>query len=165
MRSISSRGPIVFTYVLFFWVRKWTLKKKKVTVVVWFWRSFFLKMFYCAGGRTDGWTGGRVDGEQKGPLIFFILRYIKHYTHIYLYTKEKLSGQISCGFKILDKLGVRRNKIKNTLLVGFFKNQSKSQIFIKEITCKFYREFILKGILLYFFSRSEKFIKDFSCKF
>ena len=110
-------------------------KKKKVTVVVWFWRSFFLKMFYCAGGRTDGWTGGRVDGEQKGPLIFFILRYIKHYTHIYSYTKEKLSGQISCGFKILDKLGVRRNKIKNTLLVGFFKNQSKSNIFIKEITC------------------------------
>ena len=106
-----------------------------------------------------------MDGEQKGPLIFFILRYIKHYTHIYLYTKEKLSGQISCGFKILDKLGVRRNKIKNTLLVGFFKNQSKSNIFIKEITCKFYREFILKGILLYFFSRSEKFIKDFSCKF
>ena len=25
-------------------------------------------------GRVDGWT----DGEQKGPLIFFILRYIKH---------------------------------------------------------------------------------------
>ena len=86
-------------------------------------------------GWTDGRVDGRVDGEQKGPLIFFILRYIKHYTHIYLYTKEKLSGQISCGFKILDKLGVRRNKIKNTLLVGFFKNQSKSNIFIKEITC------------------------------
>ena len=49
-------------------------------------------------GRVDGWTDGRVDGHQKGPLIFFILRYIKHYTHIYLYTKEKLSGQISCGF-------------------------------------------------------------------
>ena len=27
---------------------------------------------------ADGWTGGRVDGDQKGPLIFFILRYIKH---------------------------------------------------------------------------------------
>ena len=39
------------------------------------------------GGRVDGLTGGRVDGYQKGPLIFFILRYIKHYTHIYLYTK------------------------------------------------------------------------------
>ena len=27
-----------------------------------------------------GWTGrvGRVDGNQKCPLIFFILRYIKH---------------------------------------------------------------------------------------
>ena len=72
------------------------------------------------GWRVDGWTGGRVDGQQKGPLIFFILRYIKHYTHIYLYTKEKLSWQISCGFKILVKLGVRMQKFKNTLLVGFF---------------------------------------------
>ena len=45
---------------------------------------------YCEGrvGRMDGW-----DGEQKGPLIFFILRYIKHYAHIYLHTKQKLSGQ------------------------------------------------------------------------
>ena len=50
-------------------------------------------------------------------------------------------------------------------MVGFFKNQSKSKIFIKEITCKFYREFILRGILLYFLSRSDKFIKDISCKF
>ena len=32
----------------------------------------------------------------------------------------KLSRQISCGCKILDKLGVRIKKIKNTLLVGFF---------------------------------------------
>ena len=76
-----------------------------------------------------------------------------------------MSWQISCGFKNLDKLGVRINKIKNTLLVGFFKNQSKSKIFIKEITCKFYSEFILKGIRLDFFSRSDKFPKDFSCKF
>ena len=35
---------------------------------------------------TDGTDGtGRTDGDQKCPLIFFILRYIKHYTHIYLY--------------------------------------------------------------------------------
>ena len=34
-----------------------------------------------------GWMGlDGVDGYQKCPLIFFILRYIKHYTHIYLYT-------------------------------------------------------------------------------
>ena len=49
-------------------------------------------------------TDGREDGHQKCPLIFFILRYIKHYTHIYLYTNEKISGQISCGY-ILVKLG------------------------------------------------------------
>ena len=78
---------------------------------------------------------------------------------------KSLSRQISCGYKILVKLGVWMQKFKNTLLVVFLKNQSKSSIFIKEITCKFYREFILKEILLYFFSRSDKFIKDFSCKF
>ena len=50
-----------------------------------------------------------------------------------------MSWQISCGFKNLDKLGVRIKKIKNTLLVGFFENQSKSNIFIKEAPCKFYK--------------------------
>ena len=105
------------------------------------------------------------DGHQNGPLMFFILGYIQHYTYTNLYIYKKMSWQISCGFKKLGKLGVRINKIKNTLLVEFFKNQSKSNIFLKEITCKFYREFILKGILVYFFSRSGKFIKDFSCKF
>ena len=107
MHSISSRGPIVFTYVLF-GVGRGTGGSKTYRV----YRIFFLrKCFIVTGGRT----GGRVDGEQKGPLIFFILRYIKHYTHIYLYTKEKLSGQISCGFKILDKLVTRRSKTKITL--------------------------------------------------
>ena len=40
---------------------------------------------------TDG-TGrvGRVDGHKKCPLIFFILRYNKHYTHIYLYIYKKI---------------------------------------------------------------------------
>ena len=37
----------------------------------------------------------------------------------------------------MDKLGVRIKKIKNTLLVGFFKNQSKSNIFTKEIPVNF----------------------------
>ena len=48
-----------------------------------------------------------------------------------------MSWQISCGFKNLDKLGVRMRKIKNTLLVGFFLNQSKSNIFTKEIPVNF----------------------------
>ena len=49
-------------------------------------------------GWTDGtgWTGGRMDGHEKGPLIFFILRYIKHYTHIYTYIQKK-----SCPDKYL----------------------------------------------------------------
>ena len=49
--------------------------------------------------------------------------------------------------------------------MDFFEISLKVTLFIKEITCKFYREFILKGILLYFFSRSDKFIQDFSFKF
>ena len=94
-------------------------------------------------GRTDGRDGR--DGHQKCPLIFFILRYNKHYTHIYLYIYiKKLSRQISCGFKILDKLGVRIKKIKNTLLVGFFENQSKSRLFIKDFPCKIEGEIFLK---------------------
>ena len=32
-----------------------------------------------------------------------------------------------CGFNNLDKLGVRIEKIKNTLLVGFFLNRTKSR--------------------------------------
>ena len=35
----------------------------------------------------DGTDG--TDGPQKCPLIFFILRYIKHYTHIYLNIYKK----------------------------------------------------------------------------
>ena len=37
----------------------------------------------------DG-TDGRVDGNQKCPLIFFILRYIKQYTHIYICIYKKI---------------------------------------------------------------------------
>ena len=47
----------------------------------------------------------------------------------------------------MDKLGVRIKKIKNTLLVGFFQNQSKSNIFTREITRKFYREFFCKFLI------------------
>ena len=38
-----------------------------------------------------GWTGrDGWDGHQKCPLIFFILRYNRHYTHIYLYIYKKI---------------------------------------------------------------------------
>ena len=63
---------------------------------------------------------GRVDGHQKCPLIFFILRYIKHCTHIYLYTKGKLSGQISCGFIFWSSWGVAPTIFKITILRQFF---------------------------------------------
>ena len=40
------------------------------------------------GTGRDGRDG--TDGYQKCPLIFFILRYNKHYTHIYLYIYKKI---------------------------------------------------------------------------
>ena len=55
MLSISSRGPNVFTNVLFY-VWKRTLKQKKITQVVRFCHSFLIEMFYCTGG-TEGWDG------------------------------------------------------------------------------------------------------------
>ena len=43
-----------------------------------------------------------------------------------------MSWKISSGCEILDKLGIRIKKIKNTNLVGFFKNLSKSRLFEKK---------------------------------
>ena len=94
----------------------------------------------------DGWTGwtggrvGRVDGHQKCPLIFFILRYIKHYTHIYLYTKEKLSGQISCGFIFWSSWGVAPTIFKITLLRRHFSKMSLKIDFLEKNN----RDFLLK---------------------
>ena len=74
----------------------------------------------------------RVDGEQKGPLIFFILRDIKHYTHIYLYTKEKLSGQISCGFIFWSSWRVAPTIFKITLLGRHFSKMSLKVDFLEK---------------------------------
>ena len=97
------------------------------------------------------------------------MRYIKHYTHIYLYTKEKLSGQISCGLKILDKLGCCPNDFQNhTARPTFFKNGSKSRLFGKKqqgFPFKINTDQISKEFSCSFCSRSDQFIKDFSCKF
>ena len=46
--------------------------------------------------RRVGWVG-RMDGYQKCPLIFSILRYVKHYTHIYLYTKKNSPDKYLVG--------------------------------------------------------------------
>ena len=70
-------------------------------------------------GRVDGW-----EGHQKCTLIFFIMRYIKHYTHIYLYTKEKLFGQISCGFIFWSSWRVAPTIFKITLLGRHFSKMS-----------------------------------------
>ena len=107
---ISSKGPIVFTYVLF-GVGRGTECSKIYRV----YRVFFSSKCFIVTGRVDG-----LDGYQKGPLIFFILRYIKHYTHIYLYTKEKLSGQISCGFIFWSSWRVAPTIFKITLLGRHF---------------------------------------------
>ena len=65
--------------------------------------------------RKRVWCDG-VGRSSKVPFNFLILRYIKHYTHIYLYSILKImSRQIYCRFKNLDKLGVRVEKIQNIL--------------------------------------------------
>ena len=69
MRTISSRGPIVFTYVLF-WVRKWTFKNNKVTEVMYFGRAFSSKCFIW----WDGWDG--LDGISKVCFNFFHFKLI-----------------------------------------------------------------------------------------
>ena len=73
-----------------------------------------------------------LDGHQKCPLIFFILRYIKHYTHIYLYTKEKLSGQISCGFIFWSSWRVAPTIFKITLLGRHFSKMSLKVDFLEK---------------------------------
>ena len=65
MRSISSSGPIVFTYVLF-WVNKRTLKKKQGHP-----SSVILAEFFPRNVLFDGVGWGGM-GNQKCPLIFSI---------------------------------------------------------------------------------------------
>ena len=60
-----------------------------------------------------GWGGM---GNQKCPLIFFILRYIKHYTHINLYIyKKKCPDKFLVGLKIWTSWGVAPTIFKVTL--------------------------------------------------
>ena len=80
---------------------------------------------------TDG-TGGRVGRLTKRSFNFFILRYIKHYTHIYLYTKENLSGQISCGFIFWSSWRVALTIFKITLLGWHFSKMGLKVDFLEK---------------------------------
>ena len=124
MRSISCRGPIE-TLSIYCCLSKRILHFEKP--------EGFLNIFEprkCFLWRMDGWDG--LDGPQKCPLIFFILRYIKHYTHIYLYTNEKLSGQISCGFIFWSSWGVAPTIFKITLLRRHFSKMSLKVDFLEK---------------------------------
>ena len=128
IRSISSRGLIeVSFHLLNFGLDRvyWTSKTYKVYRV--FLRENVLLW------RVDGWDGlDGWDGPQKSPLIFFILRYIKHYTHIYLYTKEKMSGQISCGFIFWSSWRVAPTIFKITLLRRHFSKMGLKVDFLEK---------------------------------
>ena len=50
--------------------------------------SVILPEFFPLDVIFDG-LDGRTDGYQKYPLIFFMLRYIKRNTHIYLHIYQK----------------------------------------------------------------------------
>ena len=80
-----------------------------------------------------GWDGMGWDGWSKVSFnFFFILRYIKHYTHIYLYTKEKLSGKISCGFIFWSSWRVAPTIFKITLLRRHFSKMSLKVDFLEK---------------------------------
>ena len=68
-----------------------------------------------------GWDGMDGTVHQKGALIFFILRYIKHYTYknLYIYKKSVLTNFL--WVLNFGQVGdPRMQKFKNTLLGGFF---------------------------------------------
>ena len=108
IRSISSRGPIVFTSGLILGSEIFRQFQNMAA------GEAFLKPQKC----FLLWTGEM--GWTKCPLIFFILRYIKHYIHINLHIYKKIVPTNFLWVKILDKLGLEKKKIENTMLVGFF---------------------------------------------
>ena len=60
-----------------------------------------------------GWGG--VDGVSKVSFNFLYTLWVYRSCIYILIYSQKLSAQISCGFKMLVKLGVRMQKFKNTL--------------------------------------------------
>ena len=42
----------------------------------------------------DGWMGWGWTVHQKGPLIFYILRYIKHYTYTNIYIMGEFQNRV-----------------------------------------------------------------------
>ena len=73
------------------------------------------------GGWVDGWTV-----DSLGPSIFLNFKYVKNYVMKLLNIYKKLSRQISCGFKILVKLGSCSIDFQNyTVTPTFFKNGSQ----------------------------------------
>ena len=59
-----------------------------------------------------GWDGMGWDGVSKVSFNFLYTLWVYRSC---IYILIKLSAQISCGFKMLVKLGVRMQKFKNTL--------------------------------------------------
>ena len=58
------------------------------------------------GERTKCASLMGLDGPQKCPLNLFILRYIKHYTHMHIYIYEKKSpGKFLVRLKIWKSWG------------------------------------------------------------
>merc|ERR1712155_308054 len=60
------------------------------------------------------------EGYQKCPLIFFILRYIKHYTHSELYIYIKNPDKFLVGFKFWSSWGSGCKNSKPPSRLDFF---------------------------------------------
>ena len=111
----------------------------------------------------DTWDG--LDGDQKCPLDLFILRYIKHYTHIYLYIYIKNVTPNFLRVYKFGQVGGPNKRNQKHPLGRFFLNQPKSNIFTKEITCNFYMEFFCKFYRDFYFKIEGDFdVKGFLIK-
>ena len=95
--SRTEGGPIVFTYVLFLG-RKRILDFKFTYGNLPFWD--LENILFGA----DGW-GGVGRSIKRVLYFFFILRYIKHCTHVNLYTNKKCPGKFLVGLKIWTSWG------------------------------------------------------------
>ena len=80
----------------------------------------FLTPCYCPDGQTDG--------NQKCPLIFFIFRYIKHYTHIYLNVYKKVVLTNVLWVLNFGQVGGPDAKIQKHPLGWIFFNHTKSSL-------------------------------------
>ena len=133
MRSIFSRGPIVFTFTLFglgnaydtyktlsfiFNEISFIKVKRYLTASLWGPVLTLRRDTKCRVVRVDRWDD--MDGSHFGPLSFFVLRYIKHQLHIYLNIMQSCPNKFLEGFEIWTSWGSGEKNSKTPTRGDFF---------------------------------------------